>query len=93
MEKQRALQPQNPPDGALIGPDLQNAQVAVSQDNLDEAVNLALRAMASASLARDGEQVAWQVPSIARGLASRKVAGEVRKALSSTLGVAANMVG
>jgi len=44
----------------------------VSQGNLDEAVNLALHAMASASLARDGEQVGWQAPSIAQGLASRK---------------------
>jgi hypothetical protein len=72
MEKQRAAQPQNPPEGLLIGPDLQKAQAAVNQGNLDEAVNLALHAIASASLARDGEQVAWQAPSIAMGLASRK---------------------
>jgi tetratricopeptide (TPR) repeat protein len=72
MEKQRAAQPQNPAEGPLIGPDLQKAQVAVSQGNLDEAVNLALHAMASASLARDGEQVGWQALSIALALASRK---------------------
>jgi hypothetical protein len=72
MEKQRAAQPKNPAEGPVIGTDLQKAQVAVNQGNLDEAVNLALHAMASASLARDGEQVGWQVPSIAAGLASRK---------------------
>ena len=72
VEKQRAAQPQNPPEGPLIGPDLQKAQLAVNQGNLDEAVNLALHAMASASLARDGEQVGWQAPSIALGLARRK---------------------
>src|SRR4029077_9225958 len=48
MEKQRAAQPQNPPEGQLVGPDLQKAQAAASQGNLDEAVNLALHAMASA---------------------------------------------
>jgi tetratricopeptide (TPR) repeat protein len=72
MEKQRAAQPQNPPQGLVIGPDFQKAQLALNQGNLDEAVNLALHAMASASLARDGEQVGWQVPSIAAGLAGWK---------------------
>jgi tetratricopeptide (TPR) repeat protein len=71
IEKQRAAQPQNSPEGALIGPELQKAQVAVNHGSLDQAVNLALHAMASASLARDGEQV-WRVPSIAAGLAGRK---------------------
>jgi len=72
MEKQRATQPQNLTEGPLIGPDLQKAQAALNQGNLDEAFNLALHAVASASLARDGEQVGWQAPSIAAGLASRK---------------------
>jgi hypothetical protein len=72
MEKQRAAQPQNPPEGQLIGPDLQKAQAEANQGNLDEAVNLALHAMASASLARDGEQVRWHVPNIAAVLANRK---------------------
>jgi hypothetical protein len=63
---------QNPAEGPLTGPELQKARAAVSQGNLDEAVDLALHAMASASHARDGEQVGWQVPSIAAELASRK---------------------
>ena len=76
MEKQRAAQPQRPEEGPLIGPDLQKAQAAVNQGNLNEAVDLALRVMASASLARDREQVAWQVPNIAQALASRKAPEE-----------------
>ena len=78
LKKQRAAQPQNPAEEPskrlLIGPDLQKAQAAVSQGNLDEAVNLALNAMGLASLARDGEQVGWQVANIAGGLAGRKAA-------------------
>ena len=72
IEKQRAVQPQPSGEGLLIGPELQKAQAAVSQGNLNEAVELALRVIASASYARDGEQIAWQVPSIASALASRK---------------------
>lgn len=72
MEKQRTAQPQQPAEGQLIGPDLQKANAAVSQSNLDEGFNLALRAVASASFARDGDQVAWQIPSIAAALADRK---------------------
>jgi hypothetical protein len=76
LKKQRALQPQNPaeeqPKRLLISPDLQKAQAALSQGNLDEAVNLTLNALGLASQARDSEQVGWQVANIAAGLAGRK---------------------
>jgi hypothetical protein len=71
-EKQRAQQAQPVQLGLLIGPELQKAQTAINQGNVDEAVSLALDAIASASSAPDGEQVAWQVPNLAAQLANRK---------------------
>ena len=71
-EKQRAQQPRQAPAEPLIGPMLQSAQRAANEGHLDEAVNLALDAIASASSAPDGEQVAWQVPNLAAQLAGRK---------------------
>jgi hypothetical protein len=71
-EKQRAQQAQPVQLGLLIGPELQKAQTAINQGNVDEAVSLALDAIASASSAPDGEQVAWQVPNLAAQMANRK---------------------
>jgi tetratricopeptide (TPR) repeat protein len=83
MKKQRASQPQNPaeeaPKRVTIGPDLQRAQAAASQGNLDEAMNLTLNAMGLASLARDGEQVGWQVANIAGVIVSRKGADKAER--------------
>jgi hypothetical protein len=72
MEKQRAGVPEQIQTGPLVGPELQKAQAAANQGNVDEAVRLALDAMGSAGLAQDGEQLAWQVPNLAFQLAERK---------------------
>lgn len=58
--------------GEMIGPKLQKAQTTANQDRIDEAVSLALEAMASAGLAPDGEQIAWQMPNLGSQLAERK---------------------
>jgi len=87
-EKQRAQQVQQAPAAPLIGPTLQSAQRAANEGHLEEAVNLALDAMASASSAPDGEQVAWQVPNLAAQLAGRKApekGGQLYRALFPSL--------
>jgi hypothetical protein len=71
-EKQRAQQQPQAPARPLISPTLQNAQKAANEGHLDDAVNLALEAMASASAAPDADQVAWQLPNLAAQLAGRK---------------------
>lgn len=71
-EEHRAVQRPLPLMHQLIGPELQKAQAAVNQGNLDEALDLALHAIGTAELAPDGWQVAWQVPNVAAQLASKK---------------------
>lgn len=79
IEKQRAgVQPQAQL-GEPIGPKLQKAQAAANQDKIDEAVSLALEAMASAGLGPDGDQLAWQVPNLAFQLAERKAADKAEQ--------------
>ena len=72
QEKQRAGAQRPPQAGNLVGSALQKAQAAANQGNLDEALSLGLAAVASAELASDGEQIAWQVPNLASQLAARK---------------------
>ena len=74
LEKRRGTE-RRPPgveQGPLVGPDLQKAQTAVSQGNLDQGTDLALRAIAAASSARDGDQVIWTVQQIASALVTAK---------------------
>jgi len=71
-EQQRAMQAKQQPPGPLIGPDLQKAQAAANQGNLEEALNLGLHALASAAPARDRDQVPWQVTNLASVLAAKK---------------------
>jgi hypothetical protein len=72
QEKQRAGAQKQTQTGTLVGPELQKAQAAANQGNLDEALSVALGVLASAALAPDGEQIAWQVPNLASQLAERK---------------------
>ncbi len=73
-EKQSALQPPQKSDRPMIGPDVEKASAAVNAGHLDEGVSLASQAIASASVAQDGEQISWQVPSIASILATKLAA-------------------
>lgn len=73
LEKQRGSQPAPaPPPQILIGPDLQAAQTAANTGKLDEAFEIALQALATASPAIDRDQVAWQVSNLASQLVNRK---------------------
>jgi len=67
MEKQRAGQPAQV--GKQVVPEMQTAQRAANDGKLDEALNLALAAIAAAPTAPDGEQIFWQAPSLAAQLA------------------------
>jgi hypothetical protein len=71
-EKQRAGQARRAETPQLIGPKLQRAQAAANQGQVDDAVALALDAIASSSFAPDGEQISWQIPGLAEALASKK---------------------
>src|SRR5579871_550302 len=71
--KQRSIQPPREPlMRQAVDEELQKAQAAANQGNLDDAVNLALAAIGSAALAPDGDQIAWRIPSIAGGLAGKQ---------------------
>ena len=72
QEKQRAAQPPQSGNELMIGPRLEKAQAAANQGNLEESVSLALDAIASASAARDGDQIAWRIPSVAGMLAGKR---------------------
>jgi hypothetical protein len=73
MEKQRGSQPVPvPAQQILIGPDLQTAQTAANTGKIDEALEIALQALATASRAIDRDQITWQVSNLASQFVNRK---------------------
>jgi tetratricopeptide (TPR) repeat protein len=60
-----------------IADDLQKADAAANQRRMDEAYDLAVRAVDMAPQAKDGQQAGWRIPQIARQLVS---GGEPAKA-------------
>jgi len=73
LEKQRRSQSTPaPPPPILIGPDLQAAQTAANAGKLDEAFEIGLQAVATASRAVDRDQITWQLPNLATQFVNRK---------------------
>jgi hypothetical protein len=75
QEERRALQPP-PATGQIVTAKMQEAQRAANEGRLDEAMHLALGAIAAASGGSDGDQVSWQGPNLANQLAARGAAGK-----------------
>jgi len=69
--KQGGSQPPPTPQ-ILIGPELQLAQTAANAGKIDDAFEIALQALATASRAADRDQVAWLVPNLATQFVNRK---------------------
>jgi tetratricopeptide (TPR) repeat protein len=86
IEKQQAAQTA-PPGQVFIAKLLQNAHSAANAGNLDEAFNLAMKAMDTASLALDRDQVAFQVPSLAAVLANKKASDKAEQLYQRLFGL------
>lgn len=85
VEKQRTTQPGQAPQ-AFIGEDLQRAQSAASAGKIDEALELAARALDAAPRAADREQIAWSVPNLITTLgAGTPAAQELDRRLTTLL--------
>jgi tetratricopeptide (TPR) repeat protein len=76
-----------PPDQFLLQTLLQKANAAARGPNPEEAFSLALEAMAVAPRAPDREQIAWQVPGIADGLASQKAPAKAEQLYQQLFGI------
>jgi hypothetical protein len=89
LQKQAALQSPSPKQQEnFIGPLLSKAQSAAFSGRTDEALGLASEAIEKSATAPDGNQIAWQGPSIASALVQRKAYNEAQQIINGIIAVA-----
>ena len=85
-DKQQAMTA-TPPEQFLLQTLLQKANTAAWGDKPEEAFSLALQAMEAAPRAADREQIAWQVPGIASGLANKNAPAKAEQLYQHLFGI------
>lgn len=85
-EKGQAVQG-GAPEQVLVSNLLQKAHSALNSGNLEEAFSLTLQALSAAPRAADRDQITWQVPSIASGLAVKKAPAKAEQLYQNLFGI------
>src|ERR1039457_4453184 len=86
LDKQQSMTA-TPPEQFLLQTLLQKANTAAWGDKPEEAFSLALQAMEAAPRAADREQIAWQVPGIASGLANKNAPAKAEQLYQHLFGI------